>query len=793
MTMAIKSRLRRISCALGALVCLTATHAGGSTTWHVRTDGSNNLCDGLTDAGEPGAGTTPRPCAFRTPQKGVDVAGRGDTVLVHAGTYSSPGDSVEGLTTIVGFDLRGEFDFEEDRLTLKAAGDGAVVFDGGNSLDAGVAIWGTSFLTIEGIEMRRFTADASFSFTYGAAGVNVGSPGPAAPSQYLVLRSLIVRNATDAHPDGSFAEIAIWGDDCTDNLIDSCRIESVEPAGIAVGSNSPVSIEQRGEIRDTTVLHVRDAQAWTGILGLRTNVWTVNGGYLAETAVPHVATDLLRARNSKNWAITNSVFHRPPRAAIHLLDDVVSGNLNEAHLVLNDTIDCAGSSGIGVRLERINATEVRNSIVTSCDSAVFITDDCTNSNLGFNDFFDNAIGYEATGIAFGHTLVGSDVSDDPLFERVAPRPDPFYRLADGSPAIDVGDNDNCAVVPADGLCDLGAFQASVAAGQPPETPVLASVDTITGRSAVLRGSAFSDPDPGDTHAASRWQVDLATGDFSSPVRDSGRTTEDLTSHRVSGLDAVTTYKSRVRYEDADGHVSAWSDPATDPGDEFTTLVATAIPPRVLSVDPPHGLPNVTVATTVTLTFNVPLLTSSVTPSTVKLVLNGVAIAQAGGSPSVQGDGSVVVLTPAGLLDPETKYKVAVVGGESGVASRDGAIPGKPFRSTFTTEVALASSNPANGDTDVSVGVTPQLVFKWNVNALSATTSTVLLKDVTAGKNVALASVGASGTTVTLTPAAPLKANHRHQIVVRAGTAGLRFADGRKLGKPVKVTFKTAAP
>jgi hypothetical protein len=295
---------------------------------------------------------------------------------------------------------------------------------------------------------------------------------------------------------------------------------------------------------------------------------------------------------------------------------------------------------------------------------------------------------------------------------------------------------------------------------------------------------------GDTHAASRWQVDLLTGDFSDPVHDSGRTTVDRTSHRVGGLDAETAYKSRVRYEDSEGNVSEWSDPAVDTGDEFITLVATAIPPRVIEVDPSRGESGVSVSAAATLTFNVPVLASSVTTATVKLIGNGVEVAQAGGSPSVGGGDTVVVVTPAALLDPQTKYKIVVV--SEGVLSREGEVPGRAFRSAFTTQEALASSDPAHGATGVSVGVSPELVFHWAVDPTTANTSTVVLKDVSSGKKVPLTSVTGVGTTVTIVPAAPLKPNRKYQVLVHSGASGLRFADGRQLGQNVKVSFKTAA-
>ncbi len=83
---------------------------------------------------------------------------------------------------------------------------------------------------------------------------------------------------------------------------------------------------------------------------------------------------------------------------------------------------------------------------------------------------------------------------------------------------------------------------------------------------TLIGSTFSDPE-GDMQAASQWQVTATSGNYSSPLWDSGRTTTGLTSMAVPAgkLAASTTYYWRVRYQDSYG---AWSDWSTETS--FTT-------------------------------------------------------------------------------------------------------------------------------------------------------------------------------------------------------------------------------
>jgi hypothetical protein len=96
--------------------------------------------------------------------------------------------------------------------------------------------------------------------------------------------------------------------------------------------------------------------------------------------------------------------------------------------------------------------------------------------------------------------------------------------------------------------------------QPPNTPSITSVTGITENEATLNGSTFSDPDPGDAHYSSQWQVDFAAGDFSTPEYDSGETQTDKTSHEVFGLLETTSYKGRVRYRDDSGVSGAeWSE------------------------------------------------------------------------------------------------------------------------------------------------------------------------------------------------------------------------------------------
>jgi hypothetical protein len=88
---------------------------------------------------------------------------------------------------------------------------------------------------------------------------------------------------------------------------------------------------------------------------------------------------------------------------------------------------------------------------------------------------------------------------------------------------------------------------------------------------TLSSSAFSDPDAGDTHAASQWQIDDSPWDYQSPAFDSGRDTGDLTSITVPYGKLINSnlYWWRVRHQDGHG---AWSDWSAE-----TSFITTGVP------------------------------------------------------------------------------------------------------------------------------------------------------------------------------------------------------------------------
>jgi hypothetical protein len=114
-----------------------------------------------------------------------------------------------------------------------------------------------------------------------------------------------------------------------------------------------------------------------------------------------------------------------------------------------------------------------------------------------------------------------------------------------------------------GFSEETSFTTAAIVENPPLQPV--NVSPAAGEIGVsprpsLRAGAFSDPEPGDTHAASQWRITLMAGDYSAPVFDSGRNASALTEIIVTTaqLQTDTAYYWQVRYQDSQGGWSDWS-------------------------------------------------------------------------------------------------------------------------------------------------------------------------------------------------------------------------------------------
>ncbi len=143
--------------------------------------------------------------------------------------------------------------------------------------------------------------------------------------------------------------------------------------------------------------------------------------------------------------------------------------------------------------------------------------------------------------------------------------------------------------------------------QPPNQPLPVSPPTgTTGTclSPALQASAFSDPDAGDTHAASQWQIATTADNYTNPVYDYVKLTgPDLTCIVVQSciLSQKTTYYWRVRYQDNHGIWSEWSESAYFTTQEIpeknSQITTDTQPDQPSSVEPKSGAKNVSTTPT----------------------------------------------------------------------------------------------------------------------------------------------------------------------------------------------------
>jgi len=136
------------------------------------------------------------------------------------------------------------------------------------------------------------------------------------------------------------------------------------------------------------------------------------------------------------------------------------------------------------------------------------------------------------------------------------------------------------------------FTSGDAAPNTPTNSTPAASATGISRNPTLTASAFSDPDVGDTHGGSQWQIASDSG-FTSVVWDSGdddtnltsivvNTTNGTFSGALSGktkLGSSTTYYFHVRYKD---NLGTWSSYST--GTSFGTIPGTVDKNSVEVVD-----------------------------------------------------------------------------------------------------------------------------------------------------------------------------------------------------------------
>ncbi|MBI4901294.1 MAG: DUF4082 domain-containing protein [Actinobacteria bacterium] len=194
-------------------------------------------------------------------------------------------------------------------------------------------------------------------------------------------------------------------------------------------------------------------------------------------------------------------------------------------------------------------------------------------------------------------------------------------------------------------------------------------------------------------------------------------------------------------------------------------------PSVASVSPASGAPGVTVTSPVTVTFNGPLNTASVS-----VVLTGPGGTAVPGSLSVTAP--TATFTPSAALSGNTTYTMTVN------ASGPGGTAMAPFTSTFTTQslVNVTSTSPTANATGVAV-TSPVTV---NFSGALSPTSVVITLTPSGGTAVA-GTLTTTSTSATFTPTASLAQSTVYNATVSASsTSGSAMT-------PVSWSFSTVSP
>jgi hypothetical protein len=236
-------------------------------------------------------------------------------------------------------------------------------------------------------------------------------------------------------------------------------------------------------------------------------------------------------------------------------------------------------------------------------------------------------------------------------------------------------------------CDESPALLDSDGNNPPATPSL-TVTALSTTGVTLTGSAFADPDAGDTHSGSEWQMDEGGGDWSTIIATSGVTTNPafLRSIDVPGLTPSTAYQARVRYRDNTNLWSAWS--ATS---SFSTLGTGGTTLNITTSSLPNGTVNTPYSQTVAVTGGTGGYNWSISAGSLPTGLNIAAgTGVISGTPTAVGTFSFTVRVQSGSLIDTQALSITI-----STTPPTGGNPTFLFTSDWST--ALGNSNAAISD------------------------------------------------------------------------------------------------
>ncbi|MBW2107666.1 MAG: PQQ-binding-like beta-propeller repeat protein [Deltaproteobacteria bacterium] len=214
-----------------------------------------------------------------------------------------------------------------------------------------------------------------------------------------------------------------------------------------------------------------------------------------------------------------------------------------------------------------------------------------------------------------------------------------------------------------------------------------------------------------------------------------------------------------------------------------TLVTDTDPPSVSGTDPARDALNVDVDTTITATFSEAMDPASITSGTF-------LVSQGGGivSGTVNYSGLSAVFTPDAALDYDASYQATIT-----VSARD--LAGNHLTSnhvwSFWTQSnpdavppVINATNPADGATDVGVGVSIMAQFSEAVDPATVTGATFLVSH---GAAPVAGTIACDGATATFVPTVPLDYNTAYTVSI---TTGVQDLAGNALEADYSWSFST---
>jgi len=215
----------------------------------------------------------------------------------------------------------------------------------------------------------------------------------------------------------------------------------------------------------------------------------------------------------------------------------------------------------------------------------------------------------------------------------------------------------------------------------------------------------------------------------------------------------------------------------------------ADPPRVAGVAPAAATVGVARDVRPTVTFSKPMNAATLTPATVTLLdVEGNAIDQASGSPSLAGDGTKLTIVPAEQLAFQKFYRIRVEGGANGVRDLDGLAMAADYQQSpgFKTELDdtvppdVLWVTPPSSSLGVPQTVRPAIGFTTPMSPATIVSTEVVLLDID-GNRIAQAAgsplLSESGRVATIVPAQPLARNTVYRIWVHGGLNGVKDKSG----------------